>query len=159
VCQRTGKSSGAERRQLRVCRRTPPAGVRQRRAADALHRRRLRQAPAGARGFCAAWTRRRSSARQRLRGVRPPSCQSSKQRINVIGNVPSEMTGNVSRVQIHFSEIFKFLPTSAGTSLTDVVRRNGRGGVADRGALRRAPGADDHRDCCARCQVYVPARG
>jgi hypothetical protein len=39
------------------------------------------------------------------------------------------------------------------------VCRNGRGGVADRGALRRAPGADDHRDWRARCQVYVPARG
>ena len=39
------------------------------------------------------------------------------------------------------------------------VCRNGRGGVADRGALRRAPGAGDHRDCCARYQMYVPARG
>jgi hypothetical protein len=39
------------------------------------------------------------------------------------------------------------------------VCRNGSGGVADRGALRRAPGAGDHCDCCARCQVYVPGRG
>jgi hypothetical protein len=30
------------------------------------------------------------------------------------------------------------------------VCRNGSGGVADRGALRRAPGAGDHSDCCAR---------
>jgi hypothetical protein len=39
------------------------------------------------------------------------------------------------------------------------VCQNGRGGVADRGALRRATGADDHRDCCTLCQVYVPALG
>ena len=39
------------------------------------------------------------------------------------------------------------------------VCRNGRGGVAQRGALRRAARAGDHRDWRALCQVYVPARG
>ena len=39
------------------------------------------------------------------------------------------------------------------------VWQNGRGGVAQRRALRRAVRADDHRDWRALCQVHVPARG
>ena len=39
------------------------------------------------------------------------------------------------------------------------VCRNGRGGVAQRRALRRAARADDHRDWRALCKVHVPARG
>ena len=47
-------------------------------------------------------------------------------------------------------------PRYLSLSITDSVTSH-RGGVADRGALRRTPGAGDHSDCCARCQVYVPS--
>jgi hypothetical protein len=47
---------------------------------------------------------------------------------------------------------------SAGSAAAEEPSENARGRVARRRALRRALRADDHSDCCALCQVYVPSR-
>ncbi len=56
----------------------------------------------------------------------------------------------------------KILATVSRVDKTEIFGlgslRNGRGGVAQRRALRRAARADDHQDWRDLCQVYVPAR-
>jgi len=47
---------------------------------------------------------------------------------------------------------------SAGSAAAEEPTENARGRVTRRRALRRALRADDHRDCRALCQVYVPSR-